>query len=362
VATSSPLDGAHLFDVATGALVGTLSVSVGVAKLSFSPDGNLVVIARADGSATILETLSRREVLTLRGHTAALTDVAFSPDGKYVVTASGDKTARVWNVSDGKLFAELRGHIGSVNSAAFAFSEQGTFVLTSGDKTARVWDVTRRTESGISQGEAGISNTGTFDLDSGSSNPITILGVSSADLSWRYYEKLDIDSTTLRIDWTLNPENKAQIAFFSDGKEGGETSASSRKFEDISLTELIGLNYSSTGFAGNAIDQQSVGQGNYILARNSIFAVRTSDGNYAKVQVVERSTTLKIRWVTYKNPGPGQSSANQALMALPKQQRGQDPPLVDFAEFTSGPALWTIARSNGIVKFNRSSLKEIYDR
>ena len=39
---------------------------------------------------------SGRELLTLKGHSAAINSVAFSPDGRRIVTGSEDQTARVW--------------------------------------------------------------------------------------------------------------------------------------------------------------------------------------------------------------------------------------------------------------------------
>jgi hypothetical protein len=45
------------------------------------------------------EVASGSELLTLRGHTAAISSVAFSRDGQRIVTGSWDRTARVWETA-----------------------------------------------------------------------------------------------------------------------------------------------------------------------------------------------------------------------------------------------------------------------
>jgi hypothetical protein len=49
-----------------------------------------------DGTARLWDVVSGKELLTLRGHSSAVTSVAFSSDGLRVVTGSWDQTARVW--------------------------------------------------------------------------------------------------------------------------------------------------------------------------------------------------------------------------------------------------------------------------
>ena len=113
-------------------------------SVAFSPDGQLVVTASADGMARVWKASTGQSVDELRGHTAPVTSAAFSPDGQLVVTASVDGTARVWDVATGRNVVELRGHTDRLNSAAF--SPDGKLVVTAGgdyenrDNTARVWE------------------------------------------------------------------------------------------------------------------------------------------------------------------------------------------------------------------------------
>ena len=67
----------------------------------FSPDGQRLATASADGTAKIWDATTGKELLTLSGHTGLLFNVAFSPDGKSVATTSADRTAKVWDVSTG---------------------------------------------------------------------------------------------------------------------------------------------------------------------------------------------------------------------------------------------------------------------
>lgn len=129
-----------------------------IRSAEFSPDGNLIVTAGDDGVARVwsiealgveqaqqplwsIETL--RPTLVLREHRNAVFGAHFSPDGNSVVTAGADGIALVWNLRPGTVVVAFREHAGSVNSAHF--SPDGAFVLTaSDDRTARVWDLTGR--------------------------------------------------------------------------------------------------------------------------------------------------------------------------------------------------------------------------
>jgi WD40 repeat protein len=82
-------------------------------------------------------------LLTLAGHTGNVVDLAFSPDGNRLATASADGTAKVWDVSTGSgrteqpltLYNPDRALVTSV-----AFSPDGTrLAVTSYDGTLRIY-------------------------------------------------------------------------------------------------------------------------------------------------------------------------------------------------------------------------------
>ncbi len=71
-------------------------------SVDLSPDGARIVTGSADTTAKIWDTRTRKEILTLNGHTQEVTAVRFSRDGRQVLTASRDGTAILWLADDWK--------------------------------------------------------------------------------------------------------------------------------------------------------------------------------------------------------------------------------------------------------------------
>jgi WD40 repeat protein/serine/threonine protein kinase len=119
--------------------------------LSFSPDGQRVVVSSWNEPPKVLESASGKELFTLKGHNAAVLSVAFSPDGSRIVTGSDspkgrplvpgsdDFTAKVWEAATGRELLTLKGHSERIWSVAF--SPDGQRIVTgSHDHTAKVWE------------------------------------------------------------------------------------------------------------------------------------------------------------------------------------------------------------------------------
>ena len=104
----------------------------------FDPSGDRVVVAH-DGTATIWDAETGRQLHVLRPHAGDVTDVAFSPDGRLVATAQDNGSIHLWNAGSGRDAGVLSEHSGRVESVAF--SRDGRLVSASDDGTARVWDV-----------------------------------------------------------------------------------------------------------------------------------------------------------------------------------------------------------------------------
>lgn len=90
---------------------------------------------------TIPVLVDGQQLLTLKGHTAAVTSAAFSADGKRVVSASDDKTVKLWSTETGHETFSFKGHTAQVR--CLAISPDGKRVASGGyDKLLRVWDST----------------------------------------------------------------------------------------------------------------------------------------------------------------------------------------------------------------------------
>ena len=77
---------------------------------------------------------------SLQGHTLDVTAVVFSPDGQRLATASADGAIRVWDLTTGQEILKL-----SVLSFAksLGFNSDGRRLISaSEDGTVRIWDAT----------------------------------------------------------------------------------------------------------------------------------------------------------------------------------------------------------------------------
>ncbi len=60
-----------------------------------------------------------KPVLTLPGHTAAVTSVAYSPNSQIIVSGSTDRSLKIWDAESGRLVRTFPGDFGAVSSVAF---------------------------------------------------------------------------------------------------------------------------------------------------------------------------------------------------------------------------------------------------
>lgn len=106
--------------------------------LALRPDGALLAAAHEDGRVHLWETVTGKELRTLRGH-GQTTSVAFSQDGRRLASAGSDATVRLWDPSTGQDLGAYRGHTGTVWGVAF--SPDGSHLASAGeDKTVRMWE------------------------------------------------------------------------------------------------------------------------------------------------------------------------------------------------------------------------------
>ncbi len=110
-----------------------------VTSVAFSPNGKRLASSSFDETVKVWDTATGQESLTLKGHTGLIWNVAFSPDGQRLASASLDQTVKVWDADTGQALLTLQGHTAAVLSVAF--SPDG-MRLASGceDGTIKLWD------------------------------------------------------------------------------------------------------------------------------------------------------------------------------------------------------------------------------
>jgi hypothetical protein len=85
--------------------------------IAYSPSGQSMVVGLRDGSLRVMTGIPRRNLRTLQGPGASITDLSYSPDGKYLAASSNDGKVYLWN-------AENWG------TAPLVFEENNGFVLS----------------------------------------------------------------------------------------------------------------------------------------------------------------------------------------------------------------------------------------
>jgi WD40 repeat protein len=138
--------------------------NVGVPGVAFSPDGNRVATASADGTAIVWDIARGKPERVFQGHNDAVWKVAFSPDGTHLATASHDGTAKVWNLRTGAAEVTFRRHTGVL--WGISYSSDGTLIATaSADRTVRIWDAKTGKELVILTGHQQSVNRAVFSPD-----------------------------------------------------------------------------------------------------------------------------------------------------------------------------------------------------
>jgi WD40 repeat protein len=120
----------------------------GIAGLTFSPDARIIASDNGDGSISLWETLTGKEVARLKGKTesplirravVAPNALAISPDGRTLANGHPDGSVHLWNLYSGEELGAFTGHLSAVLSVAFA-PDNRTVISGSADTTALVWD------------------------------------------------------------------------------------------------------------------------------------------------------------------------------------------------------------------------------
>ena len=116
----------------------------GLWETALSPDGRLLALRdQADGKVRLWRVTDRTPLHTLEGYGAGVAKVAFSPDGQILVANGYDGTAWVWQVGGGKPIQALSppGY-GYPGGLGLAFSPDGqTLALGGAENRVLLWHV-----------------------------------------------------------------------------------------------------------------------------------------------------------------------------------------------------------------------------
>jgi WD40 repeat protein/tetratricopeptide (TPR) repeat protein/predicted Ser/Thr protein kinase len=137
-----------------------------VNDVEYSPDGQNIVVACADGTVALGDSVTGKEKTGPLRNPAMVNRAHFSGDGRRVVTACADGTAHLWDATTGVKLAPVLHHAASVNDARF--SPDGRQILTvSADLTARLWDAQtgKPLTKPLKHGGLGVVHHGSFSPD-----------------------------------------------------------------------------------------------------------------------------------------------------------------------------------------------------
>ena len=105
-----------------------------VRAIAFSSDGKRLASAGHDGTVSVWEVPTGRELFRFRGHGGDVMCVAFSADGKVVASGGADGAVRLWSTqgaTSGKELCALMGKAEAIE--ALAFSPDGKVLAVGGD-------------------------------------------------------------------------------------------------------------------------------------------------------------------------------------------------------------------------------------
>jgi WD40 repeat protein len=111
-----------------------------VTSVAFASDGRTIATGSRDGTVRVWDVASGHELHKLEGHTGEVLAVAIGPDAHLLASGGADKVVRVWNLATGDTHATLTGHEAAVTALSFA-ADSKTIASSSADRRAIVWEL-----------------------------------------------------------------------------------------------------------------------------------------------------------------------------------------------------------------------------
>ena len=135
-----------LWDVSTGALLGTVPMKHRTQRAELSPDGTRLAVVTASGRAEILDVKTAAKLfdstaLIGRGYGPSFEVEAtrFSPDGALLAVGYVDGTVQFWDMKTQSVYRSFKAHTHELS--AVKFSPDGETLATAGLDGVRLWSV-----------------------------------------------------------------------------------------------------------------------------------------------------------------------------------------------------------------------------
>ena len=119
-------------------------------SLAFSFDAKTLAEGCGNGTITLWDVATGRQIRTLTGHSAHIPALAFSSDGKMLASASADRTASLWDLATG-LGTTLHGNLNEVWAIAIAPDGRTVATGTKKDGIVTLWSTTPKPQEKTSQ-------------------------------------------------------------------------------------------------------------------------------------------------------------------------------------------------------------------
>lgn len=131
----------RLFKADSGDLLKVLGMTSDVVfDCTFSPQGDRLATAAADGVVRVFDLATGSEQLTITSHSDWVFAVAWNADGTQLATGSRDKTAKVFDAKTGELLITYNGHNQPVRGVLF--HPEGKEVYSAGsDNKLHRWSI-----------------------------------------------------------------------------------------------------------------------------------------------------------------------------------------------------------------------------
>lgn len=107
---------------------------------AFSPQGDRLATAAADGLVRVFGLSEGKELLTIASHSDWVFAVTYDSEGKRLATASRDKTAKVFDAASGELLVTYSGHNQTVRGVQFHPEGKEVYSIGSDNRLHR-WSV-----------------------------------------------------------------------------------------------------------------------------------------------------------------------------------------------------------------------------